>query len=212
MSRIGLNAMRTLSCLKHDHLAARYSGGAYKDSQDIEGYNVQTFEGDGFTELRIWSPRDQCLGILFEERKKVAILLWLKYYPGCRADGKMERGSGTRKMLEFGLRKATERGYTHIELSDTSKIDCGEEKVFLAPMYFLQNGVTWYEKYFGFQIDAAHKQAYETMKKLRKERLDITELKKQPCEFFTHDVVRAILRQIDGDLSVLTMSSWVKEL
>jgi hypothetical protein len=213
MSRLDRELIKTMSCLGHHTFCSRYTGGGYKETKVVEGYNVEEVEGDGHKVLRIWSPREECLSLVFQEGSSTASLMWLSYNPKCRADGKMRQGIGTKNMLEFALRIAKTRGYTHVELSDTSKIDCGDEKVDLAPMYFLQHGMTWYENRFGFQVAPRYVKQYAELKQKWLTRLNNKEeLAKKRCEYFTDEVVVNLFQSIGGDTGIFARASWIRKV
>lgn len=189
----------------------KFRAGSYDDAQIIEGYKVEFAKQEGSHSILIWNPTEPCVHIVLYDNDTTASLIWVGYDSKCTIDGNMPKGTGTQKMLKFAFRLAKEHGATRIELMDDAKIDCNGKKIELSPMYFLQNGTTWYEAKFGFQPRQEYIEEYNTMKKNRT-LLDIAFLKKQTCDYFTRDVVRTLLRQIDGDKDVFYRSSWILTL
>lgn len=189
----------------------KYRAGAYVDAQTIEDYKVEYAKQDGSQSILIWSPKEPCVHIVLYDNDTTASLIWVGYDAKCTIQGNMERGTGTRKMLDFAFRLAKQCGATQIELMDDAKVDCKGKKVDLSPMYFLQHGMTWYESKFGFQPHDEYKEEYALMKENRK-KLDVAFLQKQPCDYFTRSTVKQLLRQLDGDRDVFYRMSWVKTL
>lgn len=194
----------------HDY-CKKFRGGAYTDAQVIEDYKVEFAKQEGSQNILIWNPLEPCVHIVLYDNDTTASLIWVGYDAKCTLDGNMERGTGTRKMLDFAFRLAKQHGATQIELMDDAKIQCNGKKVDLSPMYFLQFGVTWYESKFGFQPRDEYKEEYARMKENRKN-LDIPFLRSQPCSYFTRSTVRALLRELDGDRDVFYLTSWINTL
>jgi hypothetical protein len=59
------------------------------------------------------------------------------YNPGCTIDGRMLRGEGTKKMVNFAIKYIKSKGAKEIQLSDNSDIPCNGKMVSLGAMYFL---------------------------------------------------------------------------
>jgi hypothetical protein len=171
-------------------------GKGYDESETIGDYKVQYDEDDGDIRVLIWNPTSPCMVMAIDKSDKTAALNVIRYDSKCTTDGRMKRGDGTRKMIQFGLRLLEKKGATHVSLMDNSTIDCNGQTVDLAAMYFLKYGMTWYEKYFGFKPAERFHRSYETAKRMRESRLDIEQLKEQPCDFFTDDVVQDLFRHI----------------
>lgn len=196
---------------KHEY-CKKFRAGSYTDAQIIEDYKVEFVRQEDSLGILIWNPIEPCVHIVIHDKDPVASLIWVGYDSKCTTQGNMPRGTGTQKMLSFALRLAKEHGATHIELMDDAKIDCGDTKIDLSPMYFLQKGMTWYEAKFGFQPRDEFKVEYEEMKRNRATMLDISFLQSQPCAYFTRDRVRTLLRKLDGDRDVFYRSSWILSL
>ena len=194
----------------HDY-CKKFRAGAYTDTKVIEDYKVEYAIQEGSQSILIWSPKEPCVHIVLYDNDTIASLIWVGYDAKCNTEGNMERGTGTRKMLDFAFRLAKQHGATHIELMDDAKVDCNGKKIDLSPMYFLKHGMTWYESKFGFQPRDEYKEEYAMMKEARKN-LDISFLQKQPCDYFTRSMVRDILRNLDGDRDVFYRTSWIKTL
>lgn len=196
--------------LGREEYVKNYRAGAYGDAQEIDGYKVEFIPQHGALNLLIWNPIQPCVQLILHEGDTTASLDWVGYDPKCTTDGKMEQGTGTKKMIRFAFRLAKERGTTHIELMDDAKVMCKGKNMRLGPMYFLKYGMTWYEKYFGFQPREPYRKEYEDAKRRRLELLDPVFLSKQPCEYFDMKVVGELFRTIKLDHYYLM--SWVKEL
>ena len=196
----------------HHNYCKHFRGGAYTDAVEIEGYKVEFVPQYQSLNILIWNPVEPCVHIVLSDGDPVASLIWVGYNAKCSVDGKMERGTGTRKMLEFAFRLAKERGATHIELMDDGKIECKGSKIDLSSMYFLQHGMTWYEAKLGFHPREEYAEEYAEMKRHRVERLDVKMLKDQECDYFNRQTVKNLFRQLEGDRDVFYRLSWLKEL
>jgi hypothetical protein len=77
-------------------------------------------------------------------------------------------------------------------------------------MYFLKYGVTWYEKYFGFEPESKYKKVYNDAKKSRIDLLDIGFVSTQPCDFFDFETLTEIFKymRISGFSEIV----WTKKL
>lgn len=181
----------------------KFRAGSYTDAQTIGDYKVEFARQEDSLSILIWNPIEPCVHIVLYDNDTVASLIWVGHDSKCTVEG---------NMLNFAFQLVKERGATHIELMDDAKIDCGETKIELSPMYFLQYGMTWYESKFGFQPKKEYASEYETMKRNRELLLDIPFLKTQKCEYFTRDTVRSLLRKIDGDKDIFYKTSWIKTL
>jgi hypothetical protein len=195
---------------RHDY-CKKFRAGAYADAQLIDDFKVEVIRQEGSSGILIWNPKEPCVQIVVHDGDTTASLVWVGYDPACTVNGNMPRGTGTQRMLNLAFRLAKQHGATHIELMDDAKIDCHDKKIDLSPMYFLQHGATWYESKFGFQPREEFIEEYAEMKRNWKA-LDSSFFRAQPCEYFTRQTVRPILRQIEGDRDIFYRLSWVKKL
>lgn len=177
-----------------------YFGGNYEEVETIGDYKVQSYSDAKYKHFSILNPDKPCFVMYIEKSSNVAVMSSLDYDIRCTVDGKMERGEGTRKMVQFALDLAKENGATKMELQDESTIYCKElrAKVKLGPFSFLRQGKTWYEKYFGFLPTPMFQEEYERAKELRKT-LDIKFLQAQPCDYFDRKTTNALLRKVELD-------------
>lgn len=169
-------------------------GGNYTTAKQIGEYKIEYFDDDDETQLTIWNPDRPCIVIVLIKELETAVLNLVEYDQRCTIDGRMEKGVGTRKMIQFALDLIKEAGAKKVELSDKSSVICDGKKIKLGPMYFLKNGQTWYEKYFGFQ-PIRNKELYLKSKKIREE-LDLTD---NSCSYFTDDVIYDLVRKTEFD-------------
>lgn len=186
-----------------------FRAGSYANAKVIDGYRVEYLRQEGSLSILIWNPVEPCLHIVLYDTDSVASLIWVGYDGKCTVDGKMERGTGTRRMLQFAFDLAKREGATHIELMDDAKIDCDGKKIELSPMYFLQHGMTWYEAKFGFQPHEQYRDEYAEMKRNRDR---LKGLDQKTCSFFTRSNVKTLLREIEGDRDVFYKMSWILKL
>lgn len=186
---------------------SRYRGGGYTESHRVGPYKVEMVDEGLDKRILLWNPMKPCISMVIEKQSKEAVLDLVEYDPDC-ATPQMTRGSGTRDMIDFALELLKQQGATKVQLSDKSRIRCGNSKVRLGLMYFLKYGHTWYEKYFGFH-PRDHADDYAELKRRRLE-LDTEFLAKQPCEYFTDDVLQDILSRIG--YKFLQSIVWEKEL
>ena len=185
------------------------AGKGYDESETIGEYKVDYDIDEHITRILIWNPTEPCMVIaLGNGDDRTASIDAIKFNPKCTIDGRMKRGDGTRKMIQFGIDLARKRGATQISLSDNSTIVCDGKKIDLGAMYFLKYGMTWYEKYFGFQPSERHRTAYENAKENRQRKLDIEKLKELPCSEFTDDFIDDMFDHIK--LKIFHRIEWVK--
>jgi hypothetical protein len=187
-----------------------FFGGNYDTAETIGEYKIQKDEDEEYTHFLILNPNRPCFVMYIEKASTVAVMSSLEYDARCTLDGKMTRGDGTRKMVEFALNLAKQHGATKIELQDESTIYCEElhAKVKLGPFSFLRQGKTWYEKHFGFLPTAEFQDEYEHAKELRKH-LDIQMLQSQPCSYFDRQTTNTFLRKVELDFYSMV---WEKTL
>lgn len=192
--------MTHLKAMKRNDQWLRYmTGKGYGDVEPIGDYKVQYDEDDTDLRIILWNPDTPCMVMVIDKRDKSSVINLIKYDARCTLDGKMERGDGTRKMVNFAIDLLKEKGATSVSLMDESTVNCNGKEIELGPMYFLKHGKTWYERYFGFKPAERFREAYEQAKKMRMERLDIERLANQPCTFFTKDVVKDLFAHIELD-------------
>ena len=188
---------------------ARYRGGGYKDSHQVGPYKVEIADEGEDTLILLWNPITPCISMMVEKKSKDAVMNVVKYDPDCTSPEKMKRGTGTSSMVEFALDLLRQQDVKIVQLSDASTIQCNGVNINLELMYFLKYGQTWYEKYFGFHPTAKYAAEYEKLKRRRLE-LDIDFIEKQPCEYFTDDVLQETLLKIGYNF--LRNIVWEKEL
>ena len=186
---------------------SRYRGGGYTEAHQIGPYKVEIADEGVDTRILLWNPVKPCVAMVVEKQTKEAVLDLVEYDAEC-AIPQMTRGRGTRDMIHFALDLLKQQGATKVQLTDKSRVQCGRGKVRLGLMYFLKYGQTWYEKYFGFH-PRDHLDDYVELKHRRLE-LDTEFLAKQPCEYFTDDVLQALLSKIG--YKFLQSVVWEKEL
>ena len=198
--------------LDKSHLIYKFSkGGGYKEAQTIGDYKVEYDDEGSSLTVYIWDPDRPCMVMFLEKDTKDVSLSELFYSPKCTIKGDMTRGEGTRGMMTFAIELLKTQGAKTFSLSDKSSIICGNgKKVNLGQMYFLKNGVTWYEKYFDFKPSGDDAVRYERVKSKRLELLDTAFLKAQPCEYFTKDVIEELFAKIG--FTFFTDITWVKQL
>lgn len=211
---LDVSMIHTLWGMKKRHLIQTYKytqkGGGPLDSINMGKYRVEHFQDH----IYIWSDEFPCVHILLDEHDKTAVLSELAYFRSCTIHGDMERGKGTKEMLDFAFELAKEKGMKAIELMDKSSVLCKEtgEDIALGPFKFIQKGRTWYES-MGF-IPAYPKMyvdAYLEAKQRRKEILDVKFLEQQDCRFLTNKKVYDIMvkeLQFGGFYNIV----WRKEL
>jgi len=187
---------------------SRYRGGGYTEAHQVGPYKVEIADEGVDTRILLWNPLKPCVSMVIEKQSKEAVFDLVEYDADC-ATPQMTRGSGTRDMIHFGLDLLKQQGAIKVQLTDKSRVRCGTSKVRLGLMYFLKYGQTWYEKYFGFYPSPEYIDQYEKLKNRRLE-LDIDFIAKQPCEYFTDDVLQDILSRIG--YKFLQSIIWEKEL
>jgi hypothetical protein len=166
-----------------------FNGGGFDDSVVIGEYKVDLQEEAESIRMFIWSRSKPCINIYLSLVDYVAVMDGVYYHPGCTIDGKMSRGEGTRKMVQFAIDFIKSKGAKEIQLSDKSSVMCNGHEIRLGPMYFFKFGQTWYEKYFGFKPTAKYREAYEGIK----HKLKSHGLYDKPCDYFTDDIIDKLL-------------------
>jgi len=169
-------------------------GGGREDARRvIEDYVVSSYttdDDDGTKRFIIWgSTRFRCVDVVaYPDGTSV---LNVEYDSKCTTRGNMERGDGTKNMLNFTFKMLKLLGVKSVHITDTAKTTCRGTtvKVMLGPMYFLKHGMTWYEKYFGFVPSPRHVEDVRIIKESRLQTLDIPALESKPCEEFTDDFI-----------------------
>lgn len=186
------------------------TGKGYDTAEVIGKYKVQYDEDDRDMRILLLDPSKPCVSMAIDKINNDAVLDFVRYGPDCTVDSRMMRGEGTREMIEFSLNLLKSKGATTVSLSDKTKIDCNGIAVSLGPMYFLKYGMTWYEKYFGFQPASRFQESYSHAKKKRAEVLDIEYVSAQPCEYFDDKTIREAFRVME--LVDFYNYEWVKKL
>jgi hypothetical protein len=213
MSRIKYHSsmMNTLKGLgRHEQWSRYMMGGRYEDAITIGKYTVEAREDERDHRFFLWAPKNVCVNMVIDKQNKTAIIDAIQFDSGCTIHETMKRGEGTREMVDFCVHMLKQHGATSVSLSDNSSIDCNGTDIELGRMYFLKYGMTWYEKYFGFQPAERFAKAYENAKRQRKEKLDVKMLASQPCEFFTVDTVDSFFDDIQ--FKNFHRYEWVKDL
>lgn len=170
-------------------------GGGYEECETIGDYCVEYDDKDEYSRrFLILNPTEPCLVIAIDKKyDKTASMDSVKFNPKCTIDGKMKRGDGTRKMIQFGIDLARKEGASQVSIMDNSTIDCEGQKIDLPGMYFLKYGMTWYEKYFGFKPAERFQKSYAKAKDMREKLLDVKKLQEEKCDFFTDDTIQELL-------------------
>jgi hypothetical protein len=169
-------------------------GGNYQTAIQLGDYKVEYFDDETETQLTIWNPDRPCIVIVLLKDMEMAVLNVVKYDQRCTIDGRMEKGVGTRNMIKFALDLIKNAGAKSIQLDDDSTVKCNGKNIKLGPMYFLKYGVTWYEKYFGFQ-PLQNKEIYKRAKDIQK----TLGLEDKPCDYFTDEVVYELMHKTGLD-------------
>lgn len=169
-------------------------GGNYTTAKRIGDYKVEYFDDESELQLTIWNPDRPCIVIVLIKDMETAILNMVEYDTRCTIDGKMEKGVGTRKMIQFALQLIKNAGAKVVQLDDRATVICKGKEIKLGPMYFFRNGQSWYEKYFGFQ-PIRNKDLYVKAKAIQK----TLGLENKECDYFTNDVVYDLMRKTDYD-------------
>ena len=99
-------------------------------------------------------------------------------------------------MVQFALDYLRDNGATTVSLTDKSTIECNGVEVELGPMSFLKYGMTWYEKYFGFQPAPRFQKMYIEAKNRREQMLQTELLSTQPCDFYDFETINDIFAYI----------------
>jgi hypothetical protein len=189
---------------------ARYLGGGFNDAIVIDDYRVELNDEEQDLRMFIWSRSRPCVNIVLSKEDNVAVMDGVYYNPGCTTSGNMQRGEGTRKMINFAIKYIKSKGAKEIQLSDNSDVPCNGTTVSLGPMYFLKFGQTWYEKHFGFKPLPRYAKQYEAAKLLRQKLLLTLKLQDKPCDYFTDEITNNLLSKVE--LAVFYKIGWFKKL
>lgn len=185
---------------------SRFIGGGFENTENIGIYRVQIQDENQDIRIFIWSRIKPCVNIVMSKHDKVAVLDGIYYNPGCTIDGKMKRGEGTRKMVQFAINFIKSKGAKEIQLMDKSSVYCKDKHIRLGPMYFFKFGQTWYEKYFGFLPNEKYATKYEEAKIRAKQK----GLENKPCDYFTDDIIDNLLEE--NKMVFFTNIVWCKKL
>jgi hypothetical protein len=185
-------------------------GGRYEDAVTLGKYKVQYDRDGDVIRILVWNPDFPCVSIVIHPDDG-ATLDMLRYDQRCEVSGRMVKGNGTREMLKFAFELAKKEGAKTIQLTDRSKVQCGNQNIQLGFYYFLLHGKTWYERYFNF-YPITYVKNYENAKRLREEYLDIDILKQQPCDIFTVEQLDEIGKVIDFPPVTLLAMTWEAKL
>jgi hypothetical protein len=184
----------------------RYNGGGFNHSEIVDDYRVELNYEEKDLRMFIWYKSRPCMNIVLSKEDNIAVMDGVYYNYGCTVDGRMIKGEGTRKMVNFAIKFIKSKGAKEILLSDNSDVPCNGKTVRLGPMYFLKFGVTWYEKYFGFKPTEEYAKEYEMMKILQKQ-LNVQD---KPCDYFTNKVVDDLFNVIG--MPFFYKIAWSKKL
>jgi hypothetical protein len=199
-----------LKTMGMDERWSRYMGGGYTESHQIGPYKVEMVDDKDDTRIILWNPTRPCVTMVIDRTNNEAVIDVIRYDPDCTSPEKMKRGSGTREMMEFVFDLLRQKGAKKVQLSDASTIVCNGMEIKLGLMYFLKYGETWYEKHFDFHPTPKYKNRYQQLKQRRLKLLDTKFLEKQPCEYFSDDVLQDLLINIKFDF--LQVMVWEKDL
>lgn len=183
-----------------------FNGGGYNDSEVIGEYRVDIQKETESIRMFIWSKSRPCINIYLSLIDYVAVMDGIYYHPGCAIDGKMLRGQGTRKMVQFAIDFIKSKGAKEIQLSDMSSIKCNGHEIRPGPMYFFKFGQTWYEKYFGFKPTKQYREEYKNAKHA----LINAGLYDRPCDYFTDKVIDKLL--VKHEVAFFPYIIWSKQL
>ena len=186
-SKVHQGMIRTLQRIGKYTQAGYYSvGGAYKDAKLQGPYKVETLETESEIRYIFWNPIEPCISAVFYKDDKTAVIDTISYSPMSTVDGKMQKGTGTRKMIQYCIDVLESNGANTISLQDNSYVTCNGVKVPLGLMNLFKYGTTWYERYFQFKPSEKYRSKYEEMK-AKIPRID------KPCDYFTEDVVESLV-------------------
>ena len=122
--------IRTLQRFGKHTQAGYYSiGGTYEDANLKGDHKVQTLETDGEIRYIFWNPIEPCISAVFYKDDKTAVIDTISYSPMCNVDGKMQKGAGTRKMIQYCIDILEEAGANTISLQDNSNVICNGVRV-----------------------------------------------------------------------------------
>jgi len=183
-----------------------YRGGSYDTAIERSGYRIEIEEEGRYTRVLLWSPTHPCFVADLDMSDKVAILLRLEYSSSCSVDGKMTRGDGTKKMMEFMFSLLKELGATKVQLQDESTITCKGKAVSLMWFSFMKYGQTWYERNFKFHPIDRHARKYEQAK----DNWSRSKYDPIPCDAFTEDFIDKLAKELD--FTFYRNIVWEKEL
>ena len=192
MNKFHSSLKKSIKILGRNEEWVRFIGGGFKDSEVIGDYRVELNDEEKDIRMFIWSKSKPCINVVMSKEDKIAVLDGVYYNPGCTVNGRMIRGEGTRRMINFAINYIKLKGAKEIQLSDNSDIPCNGKMVSLGAMYFLKFGVTWYEKYFGFKPTERYYKEYEAAKILQKN----LNLQDKPCDYFTDKIINELFIQL----------------
>jgi hypothetical protein len=156
---------RSLRALQRTDQLRRYMGGRYSDATTLGSYKVEVDEDERDIRALLWNPDRPYVVLAIDKEDHIAVIDSIEYDPRCTIDGAMERGTGTRAMVQFMIDFAYAHGATRIQLTDQSTIRCSNGmECRLGLFYFLHTGMTWYERWFGFQPIGREREAYQRAK------------------------------------------------
>ena len=201
--------IRSLQALDRREQLARFTGhgGRYEDAVQYGDYKIESIQDDNDLRLILWNPEKPCIVAVIDKHEHVAVIDDIEYSTTCTRDGRMQKGQGTRKMIQFMLDYLSQHGADTVELSDKSTVMCNGVKVRLGLMYFFKFGETWYEHFFGFKPSEKYRANYETIKQ---KRYILGDVSNKPCDYFTDDVIDDLVNKLG--FGFFYNVSWVKQL
>jgi len=121
-----------------------------------------------------------CMELTYNKTKPNIIKLdSLQYDARCSVDQLLQRKEGTRDMIQSILKVCLNSfpSIKRVLFNDVSAIVCKDRNLYLSYFYLVNNGQTWYEKYFGAKM--VDKTMREKLKKFK----DLLALKPKPNIF-----------------------------
>lgn len=186
MSRAKLHCNLVASmriCNRREQLR-RYRGGRYQDAETIGNYKIEYIDEGRDMYVMLWNPDRPCVVLVMDTQDKTAQIEHIEYDSRCTVSGHMQRGHGTKDMIDFMIELARSHGITKIQLMDKTSVKCRDgREVLLGLMHFIKYGMTWYEKYFGFKVVGKNALEYQHAKEIRKT-MNLPFLTMQSCEYF----------------------------
>lgn len=205
--------IRLLRRLNVQHTDFRFAGGGRETLHRIQAYTVSYIVyDDQYNRFTIWDVHGLTCVDAYVDKQDMTATMNLQYKNTCTVDGRMERGRGTRDMINFAFRFLKANGIKSVHIMDEATVPCKGKRVLLGAMYFLKHGVTWYEKTFGFVPAPRCVKWVEKARESRLRILNIPALQTAPCDIFTDDWVNMMFSRLDGGRDFLHRTEWIKYL